>query len=102
MFLIMILNRKTRQKSVGGYHHPFNGEVGRKRLHHTCFEEWESTIFHLHKKSVLSINKKITIKQLYSSNTPKTLLKFPIFLITACFFSSVVKICSKRDCQFLD
>ena len=41
-----IYKHNTRQKSAGGfYHHAFDSELGRKRLHHACLREWESIPF---------------------------------------------------------
>ena len=39
-----IHKHNIRQKSIGGcYHHTFDSEFGRKRLHHACLKEREST-----------------------------------------------------------
>ena len=41
--LTKIHKHNTRQKSACGYyHHTFNSEFGRKRLHHACLKEWEA------------------------------------------------------------
>ena len=68
-----------RQKSTGGYyHHPFYSEFERKRLQDACLMEWES-IF-LFKKSAVLLNLKLTVKQLFWSVAPKTLINYIILL----------------------
>ena len=92
-----IHKRNTRQKSVAGYyHHPFNNECEKKRLHHACLKERESIPFA--QKSALSLNFKITPKELglCRSITLKMLFKF-FFNCLFLFFLGVVKVCAKSD-----
>ena len=60
----------TRQKSNSGfYHHSFNSEFGRKRLHHSCLREWESIPLSLKECSFskFKVNYKTNVLKSYSN-----------------------------------
>ena len=98
--LTKIHKHNTRQKSAGGYyHHTFDSEFGRKRLHHACLKEREA--IPLAQKNCSFAKFKNNYNQLLWNVTPKTMVKSIILLnclvLFFCFFFKWSKICSKCD-----